>query len=69
MEKIKLYQYVGDNGLLLTPIKIEGASYQAKLRLVAKDGYQLTKDNVNYHSSVTIPESEESEWREVKGQK
>lgn len=69
MEKIKLYQYVGDNGLLLTPVKIEGANYQAKLRLVAAEGYQLTKDKVNYYNSVTIPESEESEWKEVKGQK
>lgn len=66
MKKNILYQYMGTNGVLSTPIHLEGIYYIRKLALQADNGYQLTKDDKNFTSYVIIPEDELEEWREVK---
>ena len=69
MEKTKLYQYVGNNGILLTPVKLPGVDCLVKYRLIADNGMLLTKDDEHFYSNVTIPEEELNEWKEVAGQK
>lgn len=69
MSKTKLYQYVGNNGILLTPVKLPGVECLTKYRLVADNGMSLTKDDEHFYPNVTIPEEELNEWKEVAGQK
>lgn len=69
MKKILCYVYLGENGSVLTPVKIEGVPCVEKYRLVADEGYQLTRDNVNFVSTITVSKNEVSKWHEVlKGQ-
>lgn len=68
MEKTKLYQYVGNNGILLTPVKLPGVDCLVKYRLIADDGMSLTNDDKHFYANVTIPEEELDSWKEVKGQ-
>lgn len=65
MKKQVLYQYLGTNGTILSPIHLEDVYYVRKLRLSADKDKRLTKDNVNFVKSVIIPEEEESEWKEL----
>lgn len=65
MIKTVLYEYLGTNGTLLTPIHLEDIYYIRKLRLHADDGKKLTKDNKDFVISVIIPEDELGEWKEV----
>lgn len=65
MTKTVLYEYLGTNGTLLTPIHLEDVYYIRKYRLHADDGKKLTKDNKNFVISVIIPEDELEEWKEV----
>lgn len=65
MKKQVLYQYLGTNGTILSPIHLEDVYYVRKLRLSADKNKRLTKDNVNFVKSVIIPEEEESEWKEL----
>lgn len=65
MKKQVLYQYLGTNGTILSPIHLEDVYYIRKLRLSADKNKRLTKDNVNFVKSVIIPEEEESEWKEL----
>ena len=51
MTKTVLYEYLGTNGTLLTPIHLEDIYY--------------TKDGKNKCVSVIIPEEELDEWKEV----
>lgn len=69
MSKTKLYQYVGNNGILLTPVKLPGVDCLVKYRLVADDDKLLTNDDEHFYPNVTIPEEEVDNWKEVKGQK
>lgn len=59
------YNYLGDNGSLLTPIHIPGAYYIQKIRLVADEDKALTKDGKNFVSSIFVTPEEESLWQEV----
>ena len=65
MKKQVLYQYLGTNGTILSPIHLEDIYYIRKLRLTADKDKQLTKDNVNFIKSVIIPEEELEEWQEI----
>ena len=65
MTKTVLYEYLGTNGTLLTPIHLEDIYYVRKLKLYADNGKRLTKDGVNKCVSVIIPEEELDEWKEV----
>jgi hypothetical protein len=65
MKKEILYHYLGVNGTILSPVYLEGIYSVKKVRLTAEEGKRLTKDFINMHISVTVPEGEVSEWHEV----
>ena len=66
MTKEILYTYLGTNGTITSPVHLEDIYYTRKVRLTADAGKQLTKDDVNYSSVVTVPEEEVDIWKEVK---
>ncbi len=66
MTKEILYTYLGTNGTITSPVHLEDIYYTRKVRLTADAGKQLTKDDVNYSSVVTVPEEEVDLWKEVK---
>ena len=66
MTKEVYYTYLGTNGTITSPVHLEDIYYTRKVRLTADAGKQLTKDNVNYSSVVTVPEEEVDLWKEVK---
>ena len=65
MKKQILYHYLGTNGTILSPVYLEGIYSVKKVRLTAEAGKLLTKDFINKHTTVTVPEAEASEWFEV----
>ena len=65
MKREVLYQYMGTNGILLSPIHLEGIYSIKKINLTADDGKKLTKDRKTFVFSITVPEAEEKEWFEV----
>ena len=65
MQKQLLYQYLGTNGSILSPIHLEGIYSVKKLHLFADEGKQLTKDFEKYTTSTIIPEEELEQWYEV----
>ena len=66
MTKEILYTYLGTNGTITSPVHLEDIYYTRKVRLTADVGKQLTKDDINYSSVVTVPEEEVDLWKEVK---
>ena len=65
MKKTLEYLYLGENGTILTPVKLEGIYSVKKYNLVAEDGKYLTKDGENLFTQVYIPIAEIDEWYEV----
>lgn len=65
------YLYLGDNGTILSPVKLNEILYVTKYKLLADPGKILTKDDKNFYKSIVIPESELELWKEVEdiGQK
>lgn len=66
MIKQLYYNYLGDNGTLLTPIHIPGV-YCIKKYMIGPDdsSKMLTKDGIHFTRMVIIPESELDQWYEV----
>ena len=65
MTKTVMYEYLGTNGTILSPVHLEDVYYIRKLRLVADVNRRLTKDNKNFTQAVVIPEDELDQWKEV----
>lgn len=65
MIKSVLYEYLGTNGTILSPIHLEDIYYVRKLKLQADNGMKLTKDGKTFVKTVIIPEEELDEWQEV----
>lgn len=65
MNKVLYYNYLGENGTLLTTIYLNGVYHVKKYMLAADEGKLLTKDGVHTTPSVLIPESEIELWYEV----
>lgn len=65
MTKTVLYQYLGTNGTILSPIHLEDIYYIRKIRLVADNNKRLTKDDKHFAQVVTVPEDEVDLWKEV----
>lgn len=65
MTQTVLYQYLGTNGSILSPVHLEDIYYIRKIRLTAAPGYIMT-NGVVYNFSPTVPEDEVSKWTEVK---
>lgn len=66
MIKETYYQYLGKNGIISSPIELEGINSIKKIKLTPEDGKQLTKNGETFVDVVVVPESEVSLWREVK---
>jgi hypothetical protein len=66
MIKYLYYNYLGDNGTLLSPIHLPGV-YCIKKYMISPDDDSkvLTKDGVNFTRVAIIPESEIDQWHEV----
>lgn len=64
MEKSILYQYLGTNGTILSPVFLEGAYCVKKIQLLAGKGKLLT-NGIEYKISVIVPEGEVENWKEV----
>ena len=65
MTKEVLYQYMGTNGTILSPVHLEDIFYIRKNRLYADPGKHLTKDGINFTTVVTVPDDEVNQWYEV----
>lgn len=65
MKKEVLYQYLGTNGSILSPVHLEDVYYIRKLRITADEGKQLTKNNIDFVFSTVIPEEDLEKWKEV----
>lgn len=64
MEKVKLYRYIGKNGIITTPILLEGAKAYEMFTLIASEGKVLT-DGEKIHDVVTIFADELDQWSEI----
>lgn len=65
MKKTLMYQYLGTNGTILSPVHLEDIYYVRKVELKASPGKALTKDGVHFISSIVVSEDEVNEWKEV----
>ncbi len=65
MIKTVLYEYLGTNGTILSPVHLEDIYYVRKYKLQADNLKRLTKDGKNFIKEVVVPEEELEEWREV----
>ena len=65
MTRQVLYQYLGTNGTILSPIHLEDIYYVRKIHLFADEGKQLTKNGKDLVTSIIVPEEEEQDWNEV----
>lgn len=64
MIKTTLYTYLGENGTITSPIKLDLYSIK-KYKLQAENKKRLTKDGENFYYSVVVPESDIDNWSEV----
>lgn len=65
MTKIVMYEYLGTNGTILSPIHLEDIYYVRKLQLLADNNKHLTKNGKDFVQNVVIPEDELDQWKEV----
>lgn len=66
MTKDILYQYLGTNGTILSPVHLEDVYYVRKFRLSADSGKMLTKNGGKDKCfSVIVPEEEVPNWEEI----
>ena len=68
MKKTVIYRYLGTNGIIESPVHLEGAFYVRMLKLTADEEKALTKDGEKFVRVVMIPEDELELWSEVKYQ-
>ena len=61
MKKVKLYRYIGKNGIITTPILLEGTKVYT---LIASEGKVLT-DGEKIRDTVTIFADELDQWSEI----
>ncbi len=64
MIKNKIYRYLGRNGIITTPILLDGASPIVMYRLIADAGMVLTNGDV-FVSQIDVFDDEVSNWTEV----
>ena len=65
MVKEILYEYLGTNGTILSPVHLEDIYYVRKVRLTPSQGKVLTKDGEHKVYSIVVPEDEVKDWHEV----
>jgi len=64
MIKQVMYEYLGTNGTILTPVHLEDIYYVRKIKLIAESGKQLT-DGKRIEKSVLIQEEDVENWSEI----
>lgn len=64
MTKYELYRYLGVNGVIESPIYIEGVYCIKLCKLVASSGHLLT-NGLERVQTITVPAAEADEWTEV----
>lgn len=64
MTKYELYRYLGVNGVIESPIYIEGVYCIKLCKLVASSGHLLT-NGIKRVQTITVPMAEAEEWQEV----
>lgn len=64
MTKYELYRYLGVNGVIESPIYIEGVYCIKLCKLVASSGHLLT-NGLERVQTITVPAAEADEWIEV----
>lgn len=64
MTKYELYRYLGVNGVIESPIYIEGVYCIKLCKLVASSGHLLT-NGLERVQTITVPIAEADEWTEV----
>jgi hypothetical protein len=65
MKKTIMYEYLGTNGTILSPVHLEDIYYIRKYKLQADNLKKLTKDNEHFVKEVIVPEDEVEEWKEI----
>ena len=65
MTKTVMYEYLGTNGTICSPVHLEDIYYVRKLKLIADNGRQLTRDGEVFYQTIIIPEEDLEEWKEV----
>ena len=65
MIKTPMYEYLGTNGTICSPVHLEDIYYVKKYQLFADSGKKLTKDGKNFVQQVLVPEADVELWREV----
>jgi hypothetical protein len=64
MTKTVLYQYLGTNGTIISPVHLEDTYYVRKIQLVAAPGCLLTNGTI-LKKSVMVSEEDSEMWKEV----
>jgi len=67
MKKTKLYRYIGRNGIITSPVLLEGISHIQMYRLSAKPDFVLT-DGEQFVNSIDVFEEDVELWTEVKAE-
>jgi hypothetical protein len=65
MKKTVLYNYLGTNGTITSPVHLEDIYYTRSYLLKPEPGYKLTKDGSFLTTSVIISEEDLDKWTEV----
>lgn len=68
MKKIKLYRYIGKNGIITSPVLLEGISHIQMYRLSTKPGYVLT-DGEQTVRGIDVFEEDVEKWTEIEAEK
>ena len=64
MIKQIMYEYLGTNGSICSPVHLEDIYYVRKYKLIADDKKLLVKGS-RKETSVLIPEDDLDNWKEV----
>lgn len=65
MKKEIYYVYLGENGVIMSPVKLENIYHIEKCRITADKGKKLTKNNKTFTKSITISPKDLDLWHEV----
>ena len=64
MKKIKMYKYIGQNGIITTSVLLNGISHIDFYYLIADKDKILTNGEIQL-KSISIPIDEIGEWTEI----
>ena len=67
MKKTKLYRYIGRNGIITSPVLLEGISHIQMYRLSAKSGFVLTNGE-QFVNNIDVFEEDIDLWTEIEAE-